>query len=827
MTTQALTTARSPQRQYSPEMAAMLKSFPPRRPEQSRKATEQSREQVMEQMLASPFVLESSASQARRKTGMTKILAWLEQYPGQTWQDRWMASGADAVGNIAWRRLATGWLQSTGWSYQDPKKDFDALGSGMLPLISGDVIRPSLSWLLTPGTVQILTAEMARSRDPQGFMALAALCREDPANSHTKDGALRRIATMMAAKGGMVSDITVGDCLELAALLPGIGGRSADTSVYFYQLLHATGVFPDAALPTVRIFNPKNQGQISVEHMIDRYDIVCRPMRDLLVDYLRERRPSLDYASLRAVAFGLGKLFWKDLENHHPGIDSLRLTPDIAAAWKQRIAMKKTRGKTANGQSVETDTPRADRGINYVAMVRAFYLDLGQWAMDDPARWGIWAAPCPIREEEMSRRKERSGRKSRMDQRTRERLPVLPVLVQTVDTERRLAAERLKAARAASPGSDFTAAGQTWHRPVTKNPAAKVWADDPETGRRRDLTLEEHRAFWSWAIVEVLRHTGIRIEELTELSHQGLVQYRLPGTGELIPLLHIAPSKTDAERLLVISPELADVLSAIISRIRDATGAVPLVVSYDSHERVWNPPMPLLFQRRAGVENRPIPFSGIRKVLTEALAHTGLTDVANRPLTFTPHDFRRLFITDAIMNGMPPHITQLVVGHRDINTTMGYKAIYPEEVINGHRAFIARRRTARPSEEYRTPTDEEWNDFLGHFERRRVALGDCGRAYGTNCAHEHSCLRCSLLRPDPGQAGRIMEIRDNLLDRITEAKREGWLGEVEGLKVSLAGARQKLAELGERDRRATTVNLGIPSFRDIAGHTVTAAENLT
>lgn len=61
--------------------------------------------------------------------------------------------------------------------------------------------------------------------------------------------------------------------------------------------------------------------------------------------------------------------------------------------------------------------------------------------------------------------------------------------------------------------------------------------------------MEEHRAFWSWAIVEVLRHTGIRIEELTELSHhQGLVQYRLPGTGELISLLHIAPSKTDAER---------------------------------------------------------------------------------------------------------------------------------------------------------------------------------------------------------------------------------------------------------------------------------------
>jgi hypothetical protein len=172
------------------------------------------------------------------------------------------------------------------------------------------------------------------------------------------------------------------------------------------------------------------------------------------------------------------------------------------------------------------------------------------------------------------------------------------------------------------------------------------------------------------------------------------------------------------------------------------------------------------------------------------------------------------------MNGMPPHIAQLVVGHRDINTTMGYKAVYPEEVINGHRAFIARRRATRPGEEYRTPTDQEWEEFLGHFERRRVALGDCGRAYGTGCVHEHSCLRCSLLRPDPGQRDRIVEIRNNLLARIAEAEREHWLGEVEGLKVSLAGTEQKLAQLDERARRATTVNLGLPTFRDIASRTV-------
>jgi hypothetical protein len=71
---------------------------------------------------------------------------------------------------------------------------------------------------------------------------------------------------------------------------------------------------------------------------------------------------------------------------------------------------------------------------------------------------------------------------------------------------------------------------------------------------------------------------------------------------------------------------------------------------------------------------------------------------------------------------------------------MGYKAVYPEEAINGHRAFIARRRALRPSEEYRTPTDAEWQDFLGHFEHRKVALGTCGRSYATSCIHEHAPL---------------------------------------------------------------------------------------
>ncbi|WP_211192929.1 hypothetical protein [Actinoplanes sp. TBRC 11911] len=93
----------------------------------------------------------------------------------------------------------------------------------------------------------------------------------------------------------------------------------------------------------------------------------------------------------------------------------------------------------------------------------------------------------------------------------------------------------------------------------------------------------------------------------------------------------------------------------------------------------------------------------------------------------------------------------------------------------------------------------------------------------TNCIHEHSCVRCPLLRIDPGQRHRLVEIRDNLTARIAEAEREGWLGDAEGLRVSLAAAKEKLAQTDITvQRRTTAVELGMPAFPKIAARTITA-----
>lgn len=160
--------------------------------------------------------------------------------------------------------------------------------------------------------------------------------------------------------------------------------------------------------------------------------------------------------------------------------------------------------------------------------------------------------------------------------------------------------------------------------------------------------------------------------------------------------------------------------------------------------------MPFLFQRRFGTEYRPITRSYIRECLV-ATSQAARITAAGQPLEWRPHDFRRIFVTDAIRSGLPSHIAAKVCGHSTVDTTMGYAAIYPEDLIVHHRAFIARRRAERPSEEYRDLTAQEWDGFLAHFELRKVALGTCGRDHGTPCAHENACVRCPLLRVDLDQ----------------------------------------------------------------------------
>jgi len=72
-----------------------------------------------------------------------------------------------------------------------------------------------------------------------------------------------------------------------------------------------------------------------------------------------------------------------------------------------------------------------------------------------------------------------------------------------------------------------------------------------------------------------------------------------------------------------------------------------------------------------------------------------------------------------------------------------------------------------------------------------------------------------MMRVDPQQRPRLIAIIRNLGDRITEARHNGWMGEVEGLQISLDAARAKLVALDRAKPRPgiNVTNLGIPVLR--------------
>src|SRR5262249_57366814 len=138
--------------------------------------------------------------------------------------------------------------------------------------------------------------------------------------------------------------------------------------------------------------------------------------------------------------------------------------------------------------------------------------------------------------------------------------------------------------------------------------------------------------------------------------------------------------------------------------------------------RTWDPPLPPLFQGLTHHRLQLIPPDRVRELLADLARRAGIVDVDGTPLKFTPHDFRRVFSTETVNSGLPIHIAAKLLGHLDLNTTQGYVAVYPEEVIRHYRQFISERRSQRPGEEYREPTHAEWAEFRDQFSLRKVAL---------------------------------------------------------------------------------------------------------
>ncbi|TDP27845.1 phage integrase family protein [Nocardia ignorata] len=716
-----------------------------------------------------PILPGRPVNQQRWTRHLRKVLEWLDEYPGETWEDRWLASGADLAPR-AWARQ----LEERGCI----TRAVDGHGA-LSALVTARIIRLSYSFLLSTVFYE-LPQRFSLFNDSQMFDQLRNLDAYRRQVRRVQLDAETCLVRVMIRTGKPLTALTGDDLLEYADLVQASGRTRREHLAW--ELMVELGPFAEEP-PTLRaVWSAKgNSRQHSTAGLVDRYGLPPSRVRDLFVEYLDEVRPGIDYSTYSAIAHHLVRLFWWAVLQINPDQQDLRLTPALAATWREQLTV------TSSGMT-RTDL----HGVLFT--VRAFYRDIGQWALEDPARWAHWAAPSPVRDSDVrAMSKARNRAKARMQQRTRVLTGLLPSFVSTASERKRWSQQLLGRAESASHGEEFSIDGVVFRRhdpPCTtaRNGRARIWVAGPSELCNKlgliDVSQLEGDCFWAWAIIETLRLTGARIEEALELTQLSIRHYTPATTGTVVPLLHIAPSKTDLERLIPMNPELVEVLVAVQRRAKCGRERIPLSVRYDRHERLHGEPLPHLFSRPVGARHEVLSAHYIRTILNATATAAGLADHGT-PMIFTPHDFRRLFTTEAVGSGLPLHIVASLLGHLDLDTTRGYTAVFPEAVIAHHQKFIDHRRSLRESLEYRDATTHEWDEFEKHFLLRRVELGDCFRPYGTPCIHEHACVRCPFLRLDRAQLPRLDDMAANARDRLCQARDKQWLGEVDALQQTL------------------------------------------
>ena len=113
--------------------------FPSRPPAADWPATRWGRDQVQD--------LLGGGSAGWRHGGQVVLLDWLEGQDGDSWQQRWLASGAEEAG-ISWWQLPARWPGSRDIP---GARRAGGLGAALTAVIAADVARPSLAWLAAGG----------------------------------------------------------------------------------------------------------------------------------------------------------------------------------------------------------------------------------------------------------------------------------------------------------------------------------------------------------------------------------------------------------------------------------------------------------------------------------------------------------------------------------------------------------------------------------------------------------------------------------------------------------------------------------------------------
>ncbi|KDQ00093.1 hypothetical protein EN35_14690, partial [Rhodococcus qingshengii] len=189
----------------------LLDRYPPRVVPSSWKTTELGRAAALKRVEALMIRAQGSESFQRDAVrGAGQLLRWLNSFPGKSWQDRWNHSGVAEHG-LGWVSIPEMWLDEQGVKSVRPT----VLTHALIGLFVADLIRPHLRFVVQLHRSHYWRDWAAISRDPKGFERLETAAGAETAQAMQGRTARWQISMLILSKGGGLSDITVGDCVEL------------------------------------------------------------------------------------------------------------------------------------------------------------------------------------------------------------------------------------------------------------------------------------------------------------------------------------------------------------------------------------------------------------------------------------------------------------------------------------------------------------------------------------------------------------------------------------------------------------------------------------
>ena len=580
-------------------------------------------------------------------------------------------------------------------------------------------------------------------------------------SDEVKAGALSLGVKMLLSKDlWALGDIREADLINVKRQTGGsIGADALDAA------LCSAGVFARTPLRGINRSKRPKPGTAIEEYVgLFRVPAQFQEVTLLYVQHYRVRI-SARYSTLRAKIQQLAR-FWIFIDEAFPALrSSADVRPEHARAF---IPYREAQAKAVARRSATGERDRKTTANHDLATIRTFFTDIARWSLEEGTPFWKHVPPAPP----LSFRDTQSPELTRAY-----RIRDAAITRRVIDLEREMPGIRALASEA-------------WRE------ARGILAASPGS---RSAARAENTAFWDWALLELLVQSGLRIEEACNLTAFDILRRR-DNNGLTYFLLHVAPSKFDRARLIPIGDALGKVLSEIIRHVKRFYGLnhVPPVDSFDFHERRALPRAPYLLQGRT----RPnmIGRSTIRDMLAGMSQRAGARTYDGQPLLVHPHDCRRVFASEHLNNGTPPHVLRALLGHERLDTVMIYAKLYPGALVEAYRRHVrGLYQSVHGDDVLQAPTAQEWEALARSCDFRDMGAHLCALPAGEHCPKGLICLGCAHAQPKKSAMPIFEGMRASHARQLERAEARGEpLGQIAARREELRrieGALRRTQEL--------------------------------